>query len=478
MRGPVTHLDICVATRGARTAARSSRNPSCSRVTPSAWHSRPGPAQSSRGSSSPRRSRHRVAGPQSARAPGSARPRRALVAADEVQAPVDAVRAIDVRAAGRPEHRSFLRRCRSAEAMARRVAYGVGLDLDDPPADAVDEQLRAHELGRDLVHAPREEVACAELSEELLRPDCCALASSSRRARLPRSATSKRPCLRLLGDALREVERLVEDAATAAAASWPMSWRIVRSVREATIGSGMPSTQTRVRRRGRALPRRAAPASRSCRRARTSRSRGRPSGSRLQPCADYPQGAAQRVHDALLVLRSMPAWNGIASVRGCRPRSPGTSPSRKPKRSRMYGWRWIDGRYGASAMPLAPSAPMTPSRSTPARKLDDVDEPRAVVVGVVRERQLDVRRPRAARRSARATAARRARISSSFSSCADAERRRDVVEAVVEAEPAVLEPARRLERGPGCERLTSSSCSLRESVVTAPPSPVVICLFG
>ena len=36
--------------------------------------------------------------------------------------------------------------------MARRVAYGVGLDLDDPPADVADKQRGADELGRDLVH--------------------------------------------------------------------------------------------------------------------------------------------------------------------------------------------------------------------------------------------------------------------------------------------------------------------------------------
>ena len=34
----------------------------------------------------------------------------------------------------------------------------------------------------------------------------------------------------------------------AAEASWPMSWRIVRSVRDAMIGSEIPSTQTFVRR--------------------------------------------------------------------------------------------------------------------------------------------------------------------------------------------------------------------------------------
>ena len=59
----------------------------------------------------------------------------------------------------------------------------------------------------------------------------------------------------------------------------------------------------------------------------------------------------------------------------------------------------------------------------------------------------------------------------------DPERGRDVVEAVVVTEPPVLQPARRLE-APWL-RSDSSSCVLSAlPVVTAPPSPVVICLFG
>ena len=69
---------------------------------------------------------------------------------------MDAVRAVDVRVAGRAEHRRVARGL-SAVAVRGGILVVVGLDLDDAPADAVDEQRRADELGRDLVHAAREE---------------------------------------------------------------------------------------------------------------------------------------------------------------------------------------------------------------------------------------------------------------------------------------------------------------------------------
>ena len=50
------------------------------------------------------------------------------------------------------------------------------------------------------------------------------------------------------GEPFGEVERLVEHRARRRGRPAPISMRIVRSVREATIGSGTPSTQTRVRR--------------------------------------------------------------------------------------------------------------------------------------------------------------------------------------------------------------------------------------
>ncbi len=79
-----------------------------------------------------------------------------LGTADDVQAPVDPVRAVDVRAPGRAEHRAVARR-QAAEGVARGVDAVVGLDLDDGSADAGHEQRRADELGGDELGAAPEE---------------------------------------------------------------------------------------------------------------------------------------------------------------------------------------------------------------------------------------------------------------------------------------------------------------------------------
>ena len=71
---------------------------------------------------------------------------------------MDAVRAVDVRVPGRAEHRPVAGG-RAPVAVAGRVVGVVGLHLDDAPADPVHEQRAAHQLRRDVVHAPREEVA-------------------------------------------------------------------------------------------------------------------------------------------------------------------------------------------------------------------------------------------------------------------------------------------------------------------------------
>src|SRR5207244_1754712 len=42
---------------------------------------------------------------------------------------------------------------------------------------------------------------------------------------------------------------------------------------------------------------------------------------------------------------SRPAWNGSESRRRLASSETGSIPSRKPKRSRMYDWRWSEGRY-------------------------------------------------------------------------------------------------------------------------------------
>jgi hypothetical protein len=71
---------------------------------------------------------------------------------------VDPVGAVDVRAAGRAEHRSVAGGA-AAEAVRRRVLVVVRLDLDDPAAHAVEEEGRADELRSDVVHRAREERA-------------------------------------------------------------------------------------------------------------------------------------------------------------------------------------------------------------------------------------------------------------------------------------------------------------------------------
>ncbi|CAN7697332.1 hypothetical protein LJR290_005707 [Variovorax sp. LjRoot290] len=73
-----------------------------------------------------------------------------FLAADEVEAPVDAVGAIDVGAPRRPEHRGVALG-RAAEAVRGRVVAIVGLGLDDAAADAVDQQRDADQQARDLM---------------------------------------------------------------------------------------------------------------------------------------------------------------------------------------------------------------------------------------------------------------------------------------------------------------------------------------
>jgi hypothetical protein len=90
--------------------------------------------------------------------PHEHRARHTLLLADEVETPVDAVRAVDVRTAGRAEHRCVAGGA-AAKAVARWILLVVGLDLDDPAPRAVDEQYRADQVGRHLVDAAGEELS-------------------------------------------------------------------------------------------------------------------------------------------------------------------------------------------------------------------------------------------------------------------------------------------------------------------------------
>ena len=82
---------------------------------------------------------------------------------------MDAVGAVDVGVARRAEHHGVARG-RPAEAVRGRIGVVIGLDLDDPAADAVDQQRRADQVGRDLVDAAGKERA-TEVWLEALR--CC-----------------------------------------------------------------------------------------------------------------------------------------------------------------------------------------------------------------------------------------------------------------------------------------------------------------
>ena len=81
----------------------------------------------------------------------------ALIAADEIQTPMDAIRAIDVRVAGRAEHHCVSGRPATV-AMTRRVFLVVRLHFYDPSTDSVHEQRGADQVRRHLVDAAREEV--------------------------------------------------------------------------------------------------------------------------------------------------------------------------------------------------------------------------------------------------------------------------------------------------------------------------------
>ena len=88
---------------------------------------------------------------------------RAFLFADEIDAPVDAVGAIDIGKARRAEHHEVARR-RPAERMRGRLGVMIGLDLDDDAADAVDQQRRADQVGRDLMHTAGKERAFERLA--------------------------------------------------------------------------------------------------------------------------------------------------------------------------------------------------------------------------------------------------------------------------------------------------------------------------
>ena len=109
--------------RAAGRRARASR--------PSAWQSRPGPEQRRRGSATPRRARISSSPCGRLERANEDGARDAFLSADEVQAPVDAVGAVDVGVAAGQEHRGVPLRAPVAEAVRGGIVVVVGLDLDD-----------------------------------------------------------------------------------------------------------------------------------------------------------------------------------------------------------------------------------------------------------------------------------------------------------------------------------------------------------
>src|ERR1700730_5591936 len=91
----------------------------------------------------------------------------AFLFADEIDAPVNAVGAVDIGKTRRPGHHPVARR-RPAERMRGRIGAMIGLDLDDDAADAVDQQRRANQIGGDFMDAAGEEGALERFAELLL----------------------------------------------------------------------------------------------------------------------------------------------------------------------------------------------------------------------------------------------------------------------------------------------------------------------
>ena len=69
---------------------------------------------------------------------------------------MNAVGAIDIDVAGRAEHDGVALGW-AAKAVRRRFGMMIGLDLDQPPADTVDEERHADQIGRHLKDAAVEE---------------------------------------------------------------------------------------------------------------------------------------------------------------------------------------------------------------------------------------------------------------------------------------------------------------------------------
>ena len=70
---------------------------------------------------------------------------------------MDAVGAVDIGAAGGTEHHGVARG-QTAIAVRRRIGVMIGLDLDDRPANTVDQERGANQVRRNVMDAPIEKL--------------------------------------------------------------------------------------------------------------------------------------------------------------------------------------------------------------------------------------------------------------------------------------------------------------------------------
>ena len=184
-----------------------------------------------------------------------------LAVADEIHAPVDPVRAVDVDVAGRAEHRRVARG-RPTIGVARGIVRVVRLDLDDRSADAVDEEHAADELAGATsctLRAKNSLVSLNPARTETARSAGPDVASSSRRARraelvevdaglgLDRPPQERGHLVGIGDHALGQGDRLIDELRADRCLAGPC--RAGSSAPCATRRSApaMPSTQTSVR---------------------------------------------------------------------------------------------------------------------------------------------------------------------------------------------------------------------------------------
>ena len=203
----------------------------------------PGPEQSSRSASRPRRSRIRsrpASGSSARTSTASARP---FGAADEVQAPVDAVGAVDVRMARRPEHGAV-----AGGLAAEAVARGVVRRRRPRPRRFARRRRRRAACSRRARARPRARSA----RRSRARASSKELFGLRRLARSPRAACARAgrgrrgrrdPCRRPRRSARRTRARR-PGAATRPRRPGPCREGSSARCGEATIGSAIPSTQT------------------------------------------------------------------------------------------------------------------------------------------------------------------------------------------------------------------------------------------